>query len=87
MVRLTPTERLERLADVSAFQSSARGLLSSYERFLQETDAPENELIDRFMDKAEARRLFEQAGEFGDQVAGLLDLVGGTTSLRRLLLV
>jgi hypothetical protein len=88
MVAATPTSRLEILVrDFRGSTATVDRLLIAYERFLANTDAPEDEMVRRFMQPETARQYFAQANEFGDLVWQLLDETGRGTRLHRLLLV
>jgi predicted nucleotidyltransferase len=90
MVAKTPTERLEWLLTLQRFEGAhpvAKVLLEQYSGFLVNTNAPEDELLVRFADKATRQRYFAQATEFGDSVFGLIELVGQKSRFHRLLLV
>ena len=65
----------------STFKSS-----SLPERFLKKT-APEHDLVMRFMDPETSGRIFREANDFGDRVWPLLQGVGRSTRLHRLLTV
>jgi hypothetical protein len=41
-------------------------LLAQYERFLDATNAPEQKLVSRFMDKIQSHRYLDAAYDFGD---------------------
>jgi hypothetical protein len=67
MVAMSPTERLESLVrEFASDQGIVGKLLGAYERFLANTDASEDDLVNRFMDSAASRRYFAEANEFGD---------------------
>lgn len=69
MVQLSPTERIESI--ISSRQESEsffQILLEQYAQFLQETNAKEIELVEKFMLKDEAERLKNAANDFGDTV-------------------
>ena len=90
MIGLTPTGRLEWLRDqnyLSDAKDTIERLLRQYERFLETTDAPVSELINRFMDKEQTRRYFDSAYEFGDLVFDALTQIGKNTRFHRLLVV
>jgi predicted nucleotidyltransferase len=88
MVDLTPTARLQTIVrDHGADAKIVADLLGAYERFLQNTDAPESDLVNRFMDPGTSRRYITEANDFGDLVSSLLDGMGKGTRLHRLLLV
>lgn len=88
MVAMTPTLRLEAMVrDFGADTEIVGKLLAAYEKFLTNTDAPEGELVQRFMESATSGQLLNEANEFGDLVWELLDRTGRGTRLHRLLLV
>lgn len=88
MTAMTPTERLEWLASrMPSSQEIVSRILSSYENFLNETDAPEEEMIRRFMDKNTPQEYYALANELGDGVFDLLRSVGDGSSFFRLLVV
>jgi hypothetical protein len=88
MVSSTPTGRLEALVqEFGADRETVGELLDAYETFLTNTDAPEHELVQRFMDPGASRQYFAAANDFGDLVWQLLDRTGKGTRLHRLLLV
>ena len=69
MARLTPTTRLEWLLEREAAapaHETVKKLLSHYEAFLAATDAPEDDLVNRFLDREESLKRFESANKFGD---------------------
>ena len=90
LVRMTPTERIERLAQE---RESAKGhvdkIIEAYEAFLKQTDSNESDLVERFRDKRASRQLFEQANELGNLMYDLLRSIDeqGDSPLYRLLLV
>lgn len=88
MVSFTPTQRLEGLVEEFGTSREMVGkLLSAYEKFLTNTEAPEGELVARFMDPAISRGYFGEAAEFGDLVWQLVDGIGKGTRFHRLLMV
>lgn len=90
MIRLTPKERLEWLlgqSDLAHAHDQIGKLLEKYERFLHVTNAPEKELIDRFLDKATAHSYMYAAYEFGDGVFEVLNSIGNGNRFHRLLVV
>ncbi|MBI1353448.1 MAG: hypothetical protein GC160_03815 [Acidobacteria bacterium] len=90
MTGLTPTERLEWLLEedhVTDAHGELRGLLDRYQEFLQTTNAGEQDLIERFSDKEEARALMQQAAEFGDFMFEALTRIGKGDKFHRLLVV
>lgn len=86
MVGMTPTERIEALFD-SAGGDNARRCLELYERFLGETDASKDALLERFLNDAERRQLSSAEGEFGDEMYALLDSIDPGSRLFRLLVI
>jgi len=88
MTRLTPMERVTGLATSSngAVDSKAK-VVGCYEKFLVETDASEDELIERFMDSQRSRDYSNDARLMGDAVHDLLRFVGADSRFYRLLVV
>lgn len=81
MVRLSPTERLEWIearARSRVVRAKTRALMDAYDEFLRATDAPEKELIERFLKPPQARRYWTQAKRFGDLMGDLLSLAPGS---------
>jgi len=90
MISLTPTARLEWMLsqpELGDAHSSLRKLIEGYEAFLTNTDAPEEELIARFMDKKQRKEYFDSAYRFGDLVFEVLAIVGNKNLFHRLLVV
>jgi len=95
MVRRSPTQRLEWLKSYPGSTSAGTqvdALLAKYERFLEATDASEDKLIEKFLDRPTSQRLFKEASQFGDEMFALLDTIGrdgggGVNPFYRLLLV
>jgi hypothetical protein len=90
MIQLTPTGRLEWLrgqACLSDTHPVLDSLLARYERFLESTNAPEQELIERFMDTEKSKEYLEAAGRFGDLVRDALDGIGKGSRFHRLIVV
>ncbi|MCK5799065.1 MAG: nucleotidyltransferase domain-containing protein [Deltaproteobacteria bacterium] len=89
MVKLTPTQRLEKLS--TDFDKSLKApvdtLISSYETFLKNTDKEGDEILGVFMDRKKSRKLSEEANDFGDHFADLLLRLGERNPLYRLLIV
>ncbi len=90
MIRLTPTQRLEWLLEQS-YLASARDtiakLLNQYEHFLEMTNATEQDLVDRFLDKKTSREYMDAAYKFGDLVFEALTSIGNGNRFHRLLVV
>ncbi len=88
MVGLTPTARLEVLvAEFGVDGDLVEKLITAYERFLTNTDVPEESLIGQFRDSNRSRQYVTEAGEFGDLVAELIVATGKGSKFSRLLLV
>lgn len=90
MVSLSPTERLEWLKNQTKFLNQSGQvdkILSLYRTFLERTDAPKDELIEMFKDRRKSEDVFQEAKEFGDQVYGLLWLIGKDNKVFRILVV
>jgi predicted nucleotidyltransferase len=90
MVEMTPTERLEWLRDQPDFEKArptVKRSLDRYERFLETTDAAEEDLLERVRDKATSERYMREAREFGDTVFDALHAIGGDSPFYRLLVV
>jgi predicted nucleotidyltransferase len=90
MIQLTPTERLEWLRnqpDLESAYPSLDALLVQYDIFLVSTNAPEGEIIDRFMDKERSRIYLEASGKFGDSLRDALDSIGQRSRYHRLIVV
>jgi predicted nucleotidyltransferase len=90
MIKLTPTERLEWLRDnpdLAAAQPTMIKLLDQYDRFLQATNLPENELVSRFKDRKFSQDHMEAAYRFGDFVFEALNSIGDGSRFHRLLVV
>lgn len=90
MTELTPTERLEWLREQHCVSDSDQiidNLLEQYERFLEATNAAEDELIERFKNKQESEKYMKAAGKFGDLVFDALDVIGKRSRFHRLAVV
>lgn len=90
MIELTPTERLEWILsqpDMGHVHGKVNALLTQYERFLETTNANEDELVSRFMDKKLGQSYVSAAYKFGDLVFGLLTSIGKENQFHRLLVV
>jgi len=90
MIRLTPTQRLEWLRDLSDFaaaRTTIDDLLRQYERFLEATNADENALLERFKDKELSRGYLDAAYTFGDCMFEALNSIGQGNRFHRLLVV
>jgi hypothetical protein len=90
MIRKTPTQRLEWIGRRSEFSTARKllaDLLRQYEIFLTVTNASEDAIIDRFLDKAKSQKLMSDAYKFGDLVFEVLNRVGSDTKFFRLLVV
>jgi predicted nucleotidyltransferase len=90
MVSFTPTQRLEWLAAkpiLANAQNAIANLLSSYEGFLRNTAYPENELVQRFLQKEVSRQYFKEAAEFGERMFHVLSVIGEGQPFYRMLVV
>jgi Nucleotidyltransferase domain len=91
IARLPPTVRLEQLLlerSLEHVHKIIRDLVSLYEQFLETTNAPEADLVQRFQDKAAAREYTNQAYRFGDLIYEALAAVAGKENrFYRLLIV
>ena len=90
MVSLSPTERVEWLLKNDRWKSAhadLKSLLALYEEFLTKTDAPEQEIVDRFMDGTFGAEYLKFDSRFGDLVRDALDRIGGSNALYRMLIV
>jgi predicted nucleotidyltransferase len=90
MTRLTPTQRLEWMLKENHCESShgkIAELLGHYERFLAETDTPEEALIERFLSSEKSDQPFRGANELGNLVFQIFERVGQGNRLHRLLVV
>jgi predicted nucleotidyltransferase len=86
MVKLSPTERLEWLL-AQTRSEKIKQLIQYYEVFLSETNAAEDELIERFLDKAKSKAYFTAANHLGDLVFEILESLGKGSPFYRLLVV
>jgi predicted nucleotidyltransferase len=90
MSQLSPTARLEWLLDrneLSGAHGTIRDLLAHYENFLDATNYPEQELIERFLDANESKRLVQSANDFGDLMFTAIEQIGQRNAFHRVLLV
>jgi predicted nucleotidyltransferase len=86
MIKLMPTERLEWLQGETHL-GKIEDLIRCYEAFLEETNAAEAELIDRFLDREKSRQYFKAANQLGDLVFEVLETIGDANRFYRLLVV
>lgn len=90
MISITPSQRLEWLLSKQQLSNAHKDiseLLASYEKFLGNTDLPEDKLIDEFQNRERSISLFEDAYQFGDLMCNVLHAVGGGSRFHRLLVV
>lgn len=90
MIALTPTERLEWLANETEDKSGrtvANDLLRKYNAFLLTTRSGKELLKRDFADRTKAATFMEHAAEFGDLMAKAIDVIGANSRFRRLLTV
>lgn len=90
MISRTPTQRLEWLLSqehcVEA-HDAIKNLIVAYESFLAKTDAPEEKLVELFMDKQKRKEYFGSKYDFGNSVFGALNIIGKQSLFHRLLVV
>jgi predicted nucleotidyltransferase len=90
MIDLTPMQRLDWLmkqAHLAHAHATIQRLIDRYEEFLRHTDEPEDQLVNRLMDKEQAGAFFKTASELGDAVLEALDAIGKGNRFRRLVIV
>ena len=88
MVALSPTARLERLAiQFPAARTHVANILSIYEEFLQNTDAPENTMVERFQNPVHITKCSKTAGRLNKEMFDLIETIGKKSQFHRLLLV
>ncbi|MGA8764579.1 MAG: nucleotidyltransferase domain-containing protein [Candidatus Sulfotelmatobacter sp.] len=90
MIALSPTQRLEWLLaqpELAGAKQTIARLIEGYERFLANTDAPDEDLVARFLDKQRKKQYWDSAFEFGDLVFAVFNSVGSGSRFHRLLVV
>lgn len=91
MAKISPTERLEWLISQNTLSYKARKtvreLLEHYERFLEATDRPENELIQIFLDSKRSKEYSRSASTLGDLTSEALERIGQRSAFYRVLVV
>jgi hypothetical protein len=88
MTRHAPMERVQGLPTATAAAVGRKSrVVECYLKFLTETDAPETELVARFMDAEKSREYFNDARVMGDAVHELLRDMGAESRFYRLLVV
>jgi predicted nucleotidyltransferase len=90
MIALSPTQRLEWMLaqpELTGARQTIGKLIEGYERFLANTDASEDELVARFMDKRKKKEYWDSAFDFGDLVFDVFNNVGSGNRFHRLLVV
>jgi predicted nucleotidyltransferase len=90
MIALSPTQRLEWMLaqpELLGAKQTIGKLIEGYERFLANTDASEDELVARFLDKRKKKEYGDSAFEFGDLVFAVFNNVGSGNRFHRLLVV
>lgn len=90
MIELTPTGRLEWILKqdhCATAHSRVKELITCYENFLKTTDAPEEVLVERFMDAKVRREEFSAADKLGNLVFEILESIGQRNLFHRLLVV
>lgn len=90
MIALSPTERLQWLAnqkELDSAKGTLHSLLDQYEEFLRTTSIGEKALIELFMDKGKGRKLLRAANKFGDLMYAALTAIGENSPFYRMLIV
>jgi hypothetical protein len=93
VIRLTPRERLERVAEQRADAKTAvQRVLDDYAWFLEQTALAADDLRAMFLDKSRRATMFERANAFGDKMYELLaaidtDSDGNSRRLIRFLVI
>src|SRR5882724_2823389 len=90
MINLTPTQRLEWLRSqphLKPAHPTIERLIARYEEFLGHTDEPEEQLVERFLDKAQYGVFFKTASDMGDAILETLDAIGQGNRFRRVVIV
>jgi predicted nucleotidyltransferase len=91
MVAMTPTERLEALLSNNMVPTDAvsaiTSLLNKYEKFLGNTNRPEAELVEIFLNKTTSTQMMKDANEFGDSVYDVLDGLKESSKFYRMIVV
>lgn len=90
MTELSPTSRLEWMLAQPELKGAAETiekLVQGYQRFLENTDASEDELVARFLDKQRKKEYWASAFEFGDLVFAVFNAIGNGNRFHRLLVV
>jgi predicted nucleotidyltransferase len=90
MIALSPTQRLEWMIaqpELTGAKETIRKLVEGYERFLANTEASEDALVARFLDKRKKKEYWDSAFEFGDLVFAVFNQVGSGNRFHRLLVV
>ena len=87
---LAPTTRIEELAStffVKDAKNDLNKLLLQYEKFLVSTNAPEDDILDKFMDNQKSKELMSDSNEFGDTMYKCLKTIGNGSPFHRMLVV
>ncbi|MGA2219345.1 MAG: nucleotidyltransferase domain-containing protein [Terracidiphilus sp.] len=90
MTSLTPTARIEFVAnELNGSKPSACicDLLDKYERFLNVTNASEDDLIKVFSEKGKADKLRDEQSDFGDLAYTIMNSIGHENRLYRRLVI
>lgn len=90
MTGLTPTQRLEWILEIGAFESAhqpVRAALENYERFLERTSPRESDFLKQFQTEGFAKQLANESSEFGNNVYLALNAVGRESDFHRLIVV
>lgn len=87
MVRQTPIERIERLANAHRGPTALRDILRQYDSFLEQTDASEQDLIARFRNPKKRTTYNASAEKLADAVWKAMRGIGGKSRFFRQLVV
>lgn len=90
MCLLTPKGRIVKLLDRASDDRKKivlQKLLDQYERFLEMTDASEEELAELMNEKARQEGFAKEAAEFGETMFDAVNLIGDGSSFHRLVVV
>lgn len=90
MVALTPTERLNWLLaqkNTASATENIKTLQSSYAAFLENTEMPEEDLVNKFMNAEYSRERYKEALAFGSEMFSVLERIGSGQVFYRMLVV
>jgi hypothetical protein len=89
IISMTPTERVEhiRASSQPAVAAALDRMLEHYENFLEATNAPEGQLLEKMGDERARNALFASAEAFGLAVFDAVEALGSKGSFHRMLVV